>query len=552
MAQTVTMPDGALHTFPDEATPEMIAGALGVGAPQAEVPPTATIDPISGGGRFMQGVEDVPNGMAQLMLHGAQELPDSVVNAVPGLKGADNYLDTDLANQEKNYQARRSASGSDGIDWARMGGNAVGSAPLVAALPGAAAETAAGRLGAGILQGATAGATQPDFDAANGGYGTDKAYQIAGGAAAGGVLNPALGAAGGAIAPKVQAGAQYLMDRGVTPTIGQILGGPAKALEERMTSIPGMGDAITQANKRGLDQFNTAALNSALSPIGQATDKIGRAGVDDVANKLGAAYDDVLPRLNLKLNDQLAQGILDAKNGLQPKQASQFDTILGNQFNKFGDADTLTGDTLKGFQSEITNEAKGYGGDASYDQQKLGQALEKVGFAIRDNLQDSNPKDAQLLQNINQGYAQYARLRTAGQKTLSDKPFTPSQLAQAIRENDQSVGNGAFARGDALMQKLSDSGVQTLGEKYPDSGTAGRHAVQAGLAMLAGHEVAPDVMLPVAAASAVGSLPYLTTGTQKIAAALLSKRPGFARPVSDAAQSLAPYISTGAAGYSQR
>lgn len=551
MTQAVTTQDGTLHTFPDEATPEMIAGALGVAPPAPEQQPQQA-DQISGAGRAWQGVQDIPNGMAQLMLHGAQQLPDSVVNAVPGLKGADNYLDNDLHNQEQNYQARRAASGSDGIDWYRMGGNAAASLPLVAALPGAGATTAVGRLGAGALQGAVAGASQPDFDAQNGGYWTDKGYQTAGGAAVGGALNPVLGAAGAAIAPKVSTAAQYLMDKGITPTIGQIMGGPAKALEEKATSIPGVGDAITNAYARGLRQFNSVALNSALEPIGAATDKVGRAGVDDVATKLGSAYDQVLPRLNLKLNDQLAQGILDAKAGLQPQQATQFDNIIGNQFNKFGDTDTLTGDTLKGFQSEITNEAKGYGGDASYDQQKLGQALDKVGFAIRDNLQDSNPQDAKLLQNINQGYAQYARLRTAGQMAKSDRGFTPAELATAIRQNDQSVGNGAFARGDALLQNLSDPAVETLGSKYPDSGTAGRHAVEAIAATMVGHAAAPDVVLPAAMASGAASVPYLTEGTQKLAAALLSKRPGFARPVSDAAQALAPYISTGAAGYSQR
>lgn len=528
------------------------------GAPQAP-PPGYVLDgapqvqPNTGLQRFGQGVADLPNGMAQLMLHGAQQLPDSVVNAVPGLKGADSYLDNKLNSDEQNYQAQRAAAGSDGMDWYRMGGNALASAPLVAALPGTAAETALGRAGAGMLQGGVAGAAQPDFNTANGGnYWLDKSGQVGMGAATGGILNPALGAAGGAIAPKVNEAAQYLVNKGITPTMGQMVGGPAKWLEEKMTSIPGVGDAITGSYQRGLDQFNTAALNSALAPIGQSTDNIGRKGIADVGQKLGAAYDDVLPRLNLTLNDQFASGIEDAKAGLQPPQAKSFDNIMSNQFNKFGSTGAMSGDTLKGFQSEITNEANGYQGDASYDQRKLGNALEKVGFALRDNLQDQNPADATALQNINQGYAQFARLRQAGQMAKSDRGFTPNELATAIRQQDTSAGNGAFARGDALMQGLSDNGNKVLGGKYADSGTAGRHAVQAGFGLLLGHEAAPSAIMPLVAGSAAASLPYLSTPMQKLANGILYARPGFARPVSDAAQALAPYINTAATGYSQR
>lgn len=550
MSQQVTMPDGSLHNFPDEATPEMMQAALG--APQA--------DPINGAGRLWQGVQDIPNGMAQLGLHAAQSLPDGMLNAVPGLKGADQYIDNQLMSNNSNYEGRRAAAGSDGVDWYRMGGNAIASAPLVAALPGAGAETLAGRAGAGVLQGAAAGAAQPDNDAANGNYWTDKAYQTAGGAATGGILNPALGAAGAAIAPKVSSAAQYLMDNGVTPTIGQILGGSAKSLEEKMTSIPGVGDAINSAYARGLRQFNSTVLNDAVSGIGGNVTKTGRDGVQQVSDQLGAAYNDVLPRLNLTKNNQLITDINTAYATLQPAQAKQFSTIMDGQLGKFtqpsqsGGAPTMTGDTLKGFQSEISRHARGYQGDASYDQQQLGDALDQVSQAIRTNLAQSNPGDAELLNNINAGYAKYARIRTAGQKATSDRGFTPAELAQAIRQNDQSVGNGQFARGNAPLQNFSDPGVEVLGGKFPESGTFARHAVGAGVASMLGEGagVPHEAMLAAATATGLGSLPYMSEGTQKLAAALLAKRPGFARPVSDAAQFLAPYASAGAAGSSQR
>ena len=46
---------------------------------------------------------------------------------------------------------------------------------------------------------------------------------------------------------------------------------------------------------------------------------------------------------------------------------------------------------------------------------------------------------------------------------------------------DKSRNKAGFARGDAVMQDLSDPAVNVLGRSVPDSGTAGRALVGVGL-----------------------------------------------------------------------
>jgi hypothetical protein len=101
--------------------------------------------------------------------------------------------------------------------------------------------------------------------------------------------------------------------------------------------------------------------------------------------------------------------------------------------------------------------------------------------------------------------------------------FTAAQLAQAVRQMDTSTRKGAVARGNALMQDLSDAGVNVLPSKVPDSGTAARLAV--GGSLLGGtHYLSPELAIGAGALT----LPYLPYA-REATTALLAKRPEFAK-----------------------
>lgn len=487
-------------------------------------------------------------GAQQLLGHGLQAL---------GANTAGDWLVSD-ANQglkkiggEYNpySQAHPVAAGVGNI-----GGAVVATAPLGALAPVANTYKGAMAVGAG-LGAANAALTPVENDQPRNlsslitgqqptDYWAEKAKQIGLGALTGGAASPLMMGLGRMISPQVSSDVQTLMDKGVTPTPGQILGGGWARTESKLTSIPVLGDMIKNAQQRAVNQFNEAAYNEALAPIGQKfSGKIGQEGIEQVGNKIGQVYDDILPKMKLQVDPQFQTDVTNLgqmAQGLPQAQQNTFMNILKTQiFGKLGPQGQMDGIDLKGVQSELARTAKGYLSDPSYDNRQLGAAVSALRDAVDSNLARVNPADlSQKLTNANQAWANFVRLRAAAasQGAMNNEGvFTAAQLQNAVRGADKSVGKGASATGQALMQDLSGAGQRVLGSKYPDSGTAGRGlmALLAPGGIASGMVAAPGATLATLGGIGVGSLPYTSAG-QRLAAQLLTARPQFAKPVGDA------------------
>jgi len=140
----------------------------------------------------------------------------------------------------------------------------------------------------------------------------------------------------------------------------------------------------------------------------------------------------------------------------------------------------------------------------------------------------NNPQYAGELRDINKAWAGFKRVeRAASMGGAKEGVFTPSQLASAVKALDSSGGKRATARGQAMMQDIARKGEETIGSKYPDSGTAGRilTAMGAGGAYFAN---------PLLAAGEVGLAGlYGTKSGQKALMALIAKRPEMAKLVAE-------------------
>lgn len=536
----------------------------GASEPQAprftELPADAQLDQPqgqqTGADRFGQGLRDPVDAGAQLAVH---SLPSGAVNAVNSatkyvndlpvvgpvtkalgmVPATQEQLDTGIADREKKYQADRAAAGGSGIDWARMGGNLVSTLPIAAAggVPGTIGQAA--RIGA--TTGAAFGALTPVTNQEDP-FWSQKATQTAVGAGTGLLAAPVTYGASRLLQPEVSSQVRTLMDRGVTPTPGQIMGGAAQRTEEKLTSVPILGDMIKGAQRRGVEQLNRAAYNETLAPIGgKSMAELGREGVGDVQQQLKTAYNDLLPRLTFQADQQFGSEIgnlTQMASNLPPQQASRFGKIIQEQVvSKLGPNGTMDGQTFKGVESEIGNLVKGYRSDGSFENRQLGNALGEVLTSMRGALTRANPNDAPQLQAINRAYSMFAKVRDASSRVGTDEGvFSPAQLLSAVRSGDRSAGKGAFATGNAQMQELADAGRTVLGSKYPDSGTAGRQILAAGGGLLAGGGAA--AINPVAGLAVGASLlPYTALG-QHAAAHLLAGDRGAARvltgPLADA------------------
>lgn len=526
--------------------------ALAMAAARMRAAGTDSTQPAEAPSGFVQGLRDPIDAGAQLL---TKVLPDSVVNAgndlnnwiadKTGLVGKlpEGGVDQQVRQNEQNYQTKRAAAGKTGIDVARLAGNIINPANLAVASKIPQAASLAGRVGLGALSGGMFGAAQP---VTQGDFWKEKAKQAGTGAAMGGVLPVVTSGVARLVSPKASVNTDLTMLRnaGVKPTIGQTLGGAANWTEQKATSIPIVGDMISNARRNSVDQFNKAAINRAVSPIGGQVDEIGHAGISKAGDMLSGAYDKALNGLKGVTLD--GQGKAEFSNlkamalNMPDNTKRQFNTIIKNVVEKrLSPAGGMRADTFKLVESELQNKASKYSGSLVASEKELGDGLNEALRILRDQAARQNPQYAKALSDANTGWANLVRVEGAGKAAANNEGvFSPAQLMSAVRSADKSVRDRATARGSALMQDLAGAGQRVLGNTYPDSGTAGRSAlIGTGMALAS---------FPISTLSAMaGGTAMYTPAMQKALVSLAASRPQLAVPAANAVRNSAPYLTPG-------
>lgn len=482
-----------------------------------------------------RGLDKAAGALKQMTVGTGAVLAGGIPDALGGQKVRD-YLQSELVGLDK--QMREGERLSKPMDEQRPVLSAIGQAlpmmasPAVRVLGGAGALPA---MGNAAISAALPAALMTYGDAGE----RAKAAGMAG--AAGGATAGLMNLASKIVAPKVAPQVQNIMNDGVTPTPGQILGGNWAKAEEKLTSVPILGDAVAGARQRANEQFNVAAINRGLSSIGEKVDKAGREGVEQAGDKISAAYNALLPKLTVKIDQPFAQDmqkLAGMAQNLPEAQAKQFNQIMGqNIANRFSPNGGMAGETLKEAESQLGYFVRNYRSSNNPDQRMLGDALLDAQTALRDLVARSNPQHAKELRDINAAFANQVRIENAaGRLGSREGIFTPEALQSAVKAGDKSARKNAFAKGNALMQDFSETGVNVLGRTVPDSGTAGRVANMGMLAAaLAG---APGALIGAAGGSAL----YSPAG-QKALATLLTKRPQSMMMLGNKMEDLAPLLA---------
>lgn len=351
---------------------------------------------------------------------------------------------------------------------------------------------------------------------------TDAATGAVGGKLVGGVL----GMAGHALSPVVNKATQTLMDAGVKLSPGQIMGGGWRTIEDATSHIPGIGTAIKAAQGQATTTFNRAALNRALAPIGETLPDhvdVGNDAISYISDRLGQKYNELLPSAPpIHIDQPFVSHLADVyQNGvdgvkLAPAQQSRLEGIIKDTlFSRVADDGTITGKNLQAVDSTLGKLSAGYSsGQNTFDDKVLGQAVGNVQTGLRDLFGRANPQASAELSRINEGWANYARLRAAASNVgAKEGVFSAAQLQAAVKAGDKSAGKGDFAKGNALMQDLSAPGYSLLPSTVADSGTGARGLMDGAIiGMMSGHGaehlMSPHVLLPAAALMA----PYSEKG----------------------------------------
>lgn len=391
--------------------------------------------------------------------------------------------------------------------------NALGqvSGGIMAGLAGEAGLARLG-MGAGIARGAVADAAMGGANGAGNADAGGRASNAlmgaltAGGASVGGSL--ALRGAANALAPTGGA-LKALYESGVRPSVGQRFaasgraGQAVNATEEKLQSVPVVGDFIRGTRNRARDQFQIGAFNQALAEVGEELPKGMKPGTDPhkyAQQVFSRAYNEARSGMHVVADEELQNDIgslFQRVDMLAAPSQSRFKAITRNVVMRRLLDGQLSGDAYKAAYSDLGKQIRGIRNSPTGDGE-LADALQ----GLQDTLDSaarrhSNPDAVALLDAADAGYAKLVRIEDASRRRGGEQgTFSPLQFDSAVQKEAGGTRSKAYLRGDALMQDYAAAG-RSLGDYTPNSGTVDR-GLAAGLALGAG-KVAPPAAVALGA-----------------------------------------------------
>jgi hypothetical protein len=283
-----------------------------------------------------------------------------------------------------------------------------------------------------------------------------------------------------------------LLKNGVVPTVGQSAGASSflGKIEQKLQSLPVIGDLISGSRNRAVNEFNQAAIGRALPSGASQPNAIGRSGIEYADRILSDGYDDVLNRIGtVKIPPTFASDVAniskDPDIALSPAMRRRLDEIVGQQImNRNPASSDMTAQVAKRADANLGRLARDYAGSQDGDQRMLGNAIREVQSAWRANIRANapSPEIAAELDGLNKAFANFVRVeRAAGSVGAKDGVFSAAQLNNAVKALDTSSRHGNFAQGRALMQDLTDPAMSTLHATVPNSGSIDRALIAAGI-----------------------------------------------------------------------
>ena len=284
-----------------------------------------------------------------------------------------------------------------------------------------------------------------------------------------------------------------------------LVGPSLQKLESSLTSVPFAGQTIASGLNKVNEQFNKAIGDRVLAPMGEKVPKDVEAGPDllkYVNDKISDAYDTITPKLSLQnikfrdtsspsgtsstvkvLGDKLkdvTQGLPSAPgNDMAGMVRAEFDKYILDPLSNLAQNGKMTGEEFRNAEKNLGRVAYNYIRNPQFFE--VGKALRDMQSALRDQLAKQNPALADELNGIHLAFKRHLPMeQAAAYLGAENRVFSPSQLQSGVKATTR--GKGAFAQGQGQLYDEAQAGLNVLGAKPPDSGTAGRLASMAAVA----------------------------------------------------------------------
>jgi hypothetical protein len=280
------------------------------------------------------------------------------------------------------------------------------------------------------------------------------------------------------------AAAQALRDRGVPVSVARQVG--MGRFEDLAQSVPVVGDVSRARQLESFEGFNRAAMEEAGAPIGFAPTDIGRAGVDELQQAVGQAYNQAVQGVTAPLDRAFLKDMVPVRRmaqNMNQTNRAQLGEALRDAVQVPANAGAITPQqyqdaisNLKALRSNaktaMPNSANTLRKAATQTINALEGAMMRAGGQnVVEGLQRAN------MANRGMNVIENAGLDRAAVGTQAGAPnvFTPAQLMQSVRASERR-GYGDLAR----LRELGMAGQDVLPSTVPNSGTTDRMlAVQA-------------------------------------------------------------------------
>lgn len=328
-----------------------------------------------------------------------------------------------------------------------------------------------------------------------------------------------------------------LAEEGTPMSVGQMVsqsgrgGRFVKAAEDKMTSIPVVGDTINARRMEGIQKLNTVAFKKALEPIGETVDGFGETAVAEAQDKVGAAFRKALAGKAATVDAGFISDAGAAKAAIQnlkrvgPEVEDGVDEIVNEYFDPATGA--ISGENMQTVLQELGKIKRAYSGDPQG--YRVGKAVGQLEKAIEGLFRRQAPDVMPAYEAAKKSFQRLSILEDAVLKAANTEGvFTPAQLGLAIRENTKKFGGKhAAAAGRGEMHDLQRAAQKVLPSKVPDSGTAGRLAfpIGAGAVGYAATDGGESTTAQGIGLAGLLALAYSRTGQRVLAGAVKPRGP---------------------------